>query len=104
MLSRRTLQILVLIAALYALLMLPGVLWPRYFDTPAGFLIIAPLLAVYTFHRLGMPGLLEDGACGMALCPPSGLGWLFIAALWVTGAWLVAWLMASIMNPWLRKR
>ncbi|HXM81277.1 MAG TPA: hypothetical protein VN929_05055 [Burkholderiales bacterium] len=104
MLKRRTLQILVLIAALYALLLLPGVLWPGYFDTPAGYLIIAPLLSVYMFHRLGMPGLLEDGACGMALCPPSALGWIFIAALWVAGAWLVAWLMASIMNPWTRKR
>jgi hypothetical protein len=103
-LSRRTLRILVLIAAVYALLLLPGVLWPAYFDSPAGYLIIAPLLSVYLFHRIGVPGLIEHGACGMALCPPSLLGWVFVAALYVACAWLVSWLIGRIIAPWTPKR
>lgn len=99
MLKRRTLKILVLVVAGYGLLLLPAAIWPSYLDSPAGVLLIAPLLSVYVFHRAGVPGLLEhNGLCGWGWCSPTIAGWLLAAALWLGIIWLLAWGITSLTN------
>lgn len=92
MLKPYTLRILALILAGYALLVLPGFIWPSYFDSPAGLLVLVPLLSAYFFHKIGVPGLLEhNGLCGWGWCSPTMFGWVFVAAFWVLVTWLLAW-------------
>ena len=99
MLKPRTLKLLALILAGYGLLLFPAAIWPSYLDSPAGVLLIAPLLSVYMLHGAGVPGLLEhNGLCGWGWCSPTIAGWLSAAALWLGIAWLVAWGIASLTN------
>jgi len=65
MLKPRTLKLLALIIGGYLLLLLPSAIWPTYFDSAAGYLVLVPYLSVALFHKLGVPGLLEhNGLCG----------------------------------------
>jgi hypothetical protein len=92
MLTRRTLLILAAILGIYALLWLPAAFSARYFDSPFGLIAAFPMLSIYLFHTLGMPGLLQNGgACGWGWCAPTLFGWIFVVAVWVLLAWLVAW-------------
>lgn len=92
MLSRRTLRVLTLLLAIYALLWLPALFSTRYLDSPLGLIAAAPVLSVYFFNMMGVPGLLKNGgACGWGWCPPTVFGWVFAAAAWLLLAWLVAW-------------
>jgi len=62
-----------------------------------GLLLLAPLLSVYVFHTLGVPGLLEhNGLCGWGWCAPTTFGWLVTAAFLLIGTWLIAWAIASL--------
>lgn len=71
MFKLRTFRVLALLIGAYLLLLLPGVLYPPYFETPAAWLLMAPYLSVSLFHKLGVPGLLEhNGLCGWGWCPP----------------------------------
>lgn len=100
MLSLRTLKILGVLLALYALLTLPGLAFPAYYDSPAGILVVFPYLSIYLFHTVGIPGLLEhNGACGWGWCAPTPFGWVFLCLLWLLIAWLVAWGLASLFPP-----
>jgi hypothetical protein len=99
MLKPRTLKILALIVMGYVLLVLPGLFWPSYFDSPAGFLVLVPGLSIYVFHKVGVPGLLEhNGLCGWGWCSPTVFGWVFLVAFWVLVSWLVAWGVASLAS------
>ena len=60
MLRPLTLKLLALFIVGYGLLMLPGMFWPQYFDSPAGLLLLVPYLSVLLFHQLGISGLLEQ--------------------------------------------
>ena len=94
MLKPRTLKVLALILVGFGLLALLALAFP---DSPAGPLLVGPLLSVYAFHKLGVPGLLEhDGLCGWGWCSPTALGWLLAAAAWLAAAWLVAWGIGSL--------
>jgi hypothetical protein len=58
-----------------------------------------PLLSVYFFHKVGVPGLLEhNGLCGWGWCSPTVLGWAFVAVFWVATVWLAAWGIAALAN------
>jgi hypothetical protein len=92
MLARRTLLLLAAIAGIYALLWLPAAFSARYLDSPFGLVAAFPVLSIYLFNMLGIPGLLENGgACGWGWCPPTLFGWIFMATVWLLLAWVVAW-------------
>lgn len=94
---QRTLRFFVFLLLGYALLVVPGFVWPSYFDSPAGLLLLVPALSIYLFHRIGIPGLLEhNGLCGWGLCAPTAFGWIFLVAFWVMLAWLIAWGIAVL--------
>ena len=97
MLNARTVKVLALILLAYGLLWLPAAFAPSYTESPLGLLLLAPLLSVYVFHKLGVPGLLEhNGLCGWGWCAPTTFGWLFTAAFLLIGTWLIAWAIASL--------
>lgn len=99
MLNPRTLKILALIVSVYVLLVLPGLLWPSYLDSPASFLVLVPGLSIYVFHKVGVPGLLEhNGLCGWGWCSPTLFGWVFMVAFWVFVSWLIAWGVAALIS------
>lgn len=85
MFKSRTLRILALLVAAYALILLPGYFNPAYLDSAIGMLLLIPLLSVYLFDQLGVPGLLlNSGACAVgagvrprcwAGCLPPWLGY-----------------------------
>lgn len=92
MLTRRTFLILASIAGIYALLWIPAAFSTRYLDSPFGLIAAFPVLSIYLFHMLGIPGLLRNGgACGWGWCPPTLFGWIFVAVVWSLLAWLAAW-------------
>lgn len=101
MLDRATLRIFVLIVALYGILWLPVMVWPdsSYLDTGPGLVAAFPLLSIYIFHGVGIPGLLQnDGACGWSWCGPSVFGWVFLLAFWLALVWCWAKAVASFMR------
>ena len=64
---------------------------------PELLLVLVPLLSIYLFHRLGVPGLLEHGGhCGWGWCAPTPYGWAFLAIFWLAVAALAAWGLARI--------
>jgi hypothetical protein len=85
------------------LLALPGLVWPKYLDSPIGIVIVLPFLSVYIFHSLGIPGLLQNnGACGWGWCAPTPFGWVFIGAVWLLELWAAAWVLSKVIpeaNP-----
>jgi hypothetical protein len=90
-LKQRTLRIFAFIVAGYVLLVAPGFVWPAWFDTPAGLLVLVPGMSIYLFHHIGIPGLLQHkGLCGWGMCAPTVFGWVFLVAVWLLIAWLVA--------------
>lgn len=94
MLKARTLKFLALLIAGYLLLLLPGAVWPSYFESPASLLVLVPYLSVSFFHRLGVPGVLEhDGACGWGWCSPTPFGWILtsLPGCWWLGALPGSW-------------
>lgn len=92
MLTRRTLLLLAALACIHALLWLPAAFSARYLDSPFGLVAAFPVLSIYLFNMLGIPGLLQNGgACGWGWCPPTLFGWIFMATAWLLLAWVVAW-------------
>ena len=101
MLTPRTLKVLALILVGCGLLALVATLFP---ESPVNLLLAAPLLSVYAFHKLGIPGLLEhDGLCGWGWCPPTLLGWLLAAVVWLAAAWVLAWGIGSLTRRLARR-
>ena len=103
MFKARTFKLLALFVAGYFLLLLPGVFWPEYFDSPARLLLLLPYLSVHLFHKLGIPGLLEhNGLCGWGWCSPTAFGVIFIAVFWIMVAWALAWGVAALLSRFRR--
>jgi hypothetical protein len=96
MFKARTLKVLASILLIYGLLWLPAAFVPSYADSQVGSWLAAPLLSVYLFHLIGVPGLLEhDGLCGSGWCSPTTFGWIFTVTALLLVAWIVAWTIAS---------
>ena len=99
MFQPQTLKFFAAIVAIYLLLSLPGLVWPSYLDSPAGLFVAVPYLSIYLFHKIGIPGLLENnGACGWGWCAPTLFGWVFLCAFWLMIGWLLAWGLSSVIH------
>ncbi len=61
MFSARTLKTLALLLAGYVLLALPAYLGPAVLEEISSYLVMPPLLSIYLFHTLGIPGLVQQG-------------------------------------------
>jgi len=97
--DRATLKIFFIIIFIYIILWLPVNIWSKYLDTPLGFIAAFPLLSIYLFHAIGIPGLLQnDGACGWGWCSPTIFGWIFLVTFWLLVVWLIAKIIASLTN------
>jgi hypothetical protein len=97
MFSARTLKTLALLLAGYVLLALPAYLGPAVLEEISSYLVMPPLLSIYLFHTLGIPGLVQQGgACGWGMCAPTAWGWAFVALFWLGVAWILAWGLARL--------
>jgi hypothetical protein len=94
MFQPRTLKFLAIFIAVFILLLLPGLVWPGYLNSPMGIVVAIPYLSIYLFHSIGIPGLLQNnGACGWGWCAPTIFGWIFLGVFWVLVVWLLAWVI-----------
>jgi hypothetical protein len=92
---KRTRRIFAVLLAGYAVLALPAYVGPAFLEELGSLFVLAPLLSIYLFHKLGLPGLLEHGgACGWGWCAPTVFGWTFAALFWIGVTWLAAALLA----------
>lgn len=99
MFKARTLKVLAVMLLVYGLLWLPAVFVPPYADSPLSSWLAAPLLSVYLFHLVGVPGLLEhNGLCGSGWCAPTAFGWVFTVTVLLLVAWAVAWTIACLVT------
>ena len=97
MLAARTLKTLAILLAGYVLLALPAYVGPAVLEELSSYLVMPPLLSIYLFHALGVPGLLQHGgACGWGMCSPTVFGWAFLALFWLGVAWVLAWVLARV--------
>jgi hypothetical protein len=99
MFKPRTLKFLAAVIAFFVLLSLPGLVWSGYLDSPAGLVVAVPYLSIYLFHKIGIPGLLEqNSACGWGWCAPTIFGWGFLCVFWFLVAWLFAWGLSGLIH------
>jgi hypothetical protein len=88
----RTVKIFLALLGAYALLSLPAWFGPAFLEGMSTVIYITPILAIYLFHTLGVPGLLQhNGYCGWGMCSPTVFGWTFLAVFWMCVLWLLAW-------------
>lgn len=91
----RTAKIFGGLLAGYVVLALPAYVGPAFLEELSSLFVLVPLLSIYLFHKLGIPGLLEHGgACGWGWCSPTVFGWVAAALFWIAMAWLAAALLA----------
>src|SRR5688500_15662905 len=99
MLTLRTAKIFVGIWIAYALLSLPAWFGPAFLEGISSVIYFTPILTIYLFHWLGIPGLLQhNGHCGWGLCAPTVTGWVVLILFWVGVVWLVAWGIARLTS------
>jgi hypothetical protein len=88
---RRTIKIFAGLLTGYAFLASTAYWASGFLRSIGGFFILGPYLSIYIFHRIGIPGLLEhNGLCGWGWCAPTAFGWVFLVAIWMGFAWMVA--------------
>ena len=97
MFERRTLKIWALLAGTFVLLCVPAYVGPAFLEEASAMLALVPVLSIYLFHAIGVPGLLEhQGQCGWGMCSPTAFGFAFLAFLWLFAFWLAAWGLAYL--------
>ena len=97
--DRATLKNYFLIIFIYIILWLLVNIWPKYLDSSLGLIIAFPLLSIYLFNAIGIPGLLQnDGACGWGWCSPTIFGWIFLVTFWLVVVWFIAKGITSLTN------
>lgn len=95
MLRARTLKIFALLVAAFIVLGAPAYVGPAFLEEPSSYVVIVPVMSLYFFQHIGIPGLVEhNGLCGWGLCGPTPFGVAFVVAFWLGIAWLVAWAIA----------
>jgi len=97
--DRKTSRIFTIILFICLLFWITIILWPNsnYLDSPFGLFAVFPVISVYIFHGIGVPGLLEnDGACGWGWCSPTIFGWIFLIIFWLLVTWLSSKFLASL--------
>jgi hypothetical protein len=99
MFTRRTFTFFAAFLLIYLLLLLPGLVWPAYYDSPLGLFAVLPYLSIYLFHGTGIPFLLQhNGACGWGWCAPTLFGWVFLLSFWMVLVWVCAAFIASLTD------
>ena len=89
--NRRPVRIFCGIFSAYAVLSLPAWTGPEFLEGLSTYIYMTPILAIYIFHALGVPGLLQHGGhCGWGLCAPTITGWGVLVMFWIVVVWLVA--------------
>ena len=79
MLRARTLKIFALLVIALVVLGAPAYVGPAFLAEPSSYVVIVPVMSLYFFHHLGIPGLLEHGgACGWGMCAPTPVGLAFL--------------------------
>lgn len=102
MFERQALKLLLALLAAAGLMALPGLIWPAWLDSPAGWVVLMPFFLAHVLRGAGVPGLIEnEGACGWGWCSPTTLGWAVSALICV----LVIWALAAVLvHAWMRAR
>ena len=86
------------VLATHLFLAAPGMVWPRYLDSPIGIVVVSPYFVPYILHALGVPGLLENnGACGWGWCPLTPAGWCAAIGVWILGAWFLGLIVKLVL-------
>jgi hypothetical protein len=94
-----TLRILALLLLCLGAVIAGGYAKLPYLATATQGFILGLLTATYFFSALGVPGLLQHGGhCGWAWCNPTPLGWLFLAVMVLLVLWVVAWMLARVID------
>jgi hypothetical protein len=97
MLARPTFTLFTALVASYVIIAAPAYLGPAALGEYSAVLVTPLVLSLYVFHRLGVPGLLEnDGLC-WSWCGPTAFGLVFLALFWLALAWLAAWALARLL-------
>ena len=95
MLRARTLKIFALLVIALVVLGAPAYVGPAFLAEPSSYVVIVPVMSLYFFHHLGIPGLLEHGGAHMPQPhAPTPVGLAFLVIVWLTVAWLIAWSIA----------
>ena len=93
----RTAKFFAGLLAIYGALLSLAFWAPPVLAEPAGWLFLVPFFTPHLFHKLGIPGLLEQGGhCGWGWCAPTVAGWIVLVLLWLGVAWLAAWGLARL--------
>lgn len=99
MFERRTLKIWAILMGVFALLCVPAYAGPAFLEETSAIFALVPVLSIYLFHALGVPGLLEhQGHCGWGMCSPTLFGFAFLAVFWLLAFWLAAWGLAYLVG------
>lgn len=93
----RTAKFFIALVAAYGALVSVAFWAPPALAEPAGLLLLLPFFTPHLLHKVGIPGLLEQGGhCGWGWCAPTVAGWIVLALLWLGAGWAAAWGLARI--------
>jgi hypothetical protein len=88
-----------IIVVCYSALLVLGYLLPEELALPFRMLEVPLLFFVYAFHRVGIPGVLEqNGLCGWGWCEPTLFGWLLTVVCWLVVAYILARYIVWVKN------
>jgi hypothetical protein len=95
--ARSTYTVFKALVAAYILIASPAYIGPAALGEYSAALVSPVMLSLYVFHRLGVPGLLEDDGLCWSWCGPSAFGVLFLLVFWLGAAWLAAWALSRVL-------
>lgn len=94
---RRTHEIFIGLVVAYAIIAFPTFTGPAVVAQFSAAFVTPLMYSLYLFHRLGVPGLLEDDGICWGWCGPSAFGVAFLVVFWLGAAWLAAWGIARLL-------